>query len=64
MKIRHLAGAAALAILLSASPAAAEGVAVGADAPDVTAQGFINTDPVKLSDLKGRLILLELFSTT
>ncbi len=63
MRIRTLAGAVALSILLTATPASA-GVEIGAEAPDVTGQGFINTDPVKLSELKGRLILLELFTTT
>ena len=63
MRIRTLAGALALSLLLVPAPASAE-VEVGADAPDMSAQEFINTEPVKLSELKGRLILLELFSTT
>lgn len=52
---------AALAVL--AHPASAE-LAVGAEAVDVEARAHINIEPVKLSELKGRLILLELFSTT
>ena len=63
MRIRTILGATALEFLFMATPASA-GVDVGADAPDVTADSFFNTEPVKLSELKGRLILLELFSTT
>ncbi len=62
---RTLAGAIALSLLLLVAPASAgEGVEIGAEAPDVSGGDFINTEPVKLSELKGRLILLELFSTT
>ena len=60
---RTFAGAVALSLLLLATPASA-GVEIGAEAPEVTGADFINTEPVKLSELKGRLILLELFSTT
>jgi hypothetical protein len=61
---KALAGAALAAIvLLGAAPATAE-VPLGEDAPEVEAQDFINTQPVKLTDLSGRLILLELFTTT
>jgi hypothetical protein len=63
MKIKTFAAAAALSTLLMVSPAHA-GVEVGADAPDFDAKEFINTEPVKFSELKGRLILLELFTTT
>ena len=64
---RHLGplavGALALVLALGFAPAIAE-VPVGEEAPDVEAQDFLNTNPVKLSDLSGRLILLELFTTT
>lgn len=63
MGSRTLAGAFALTLLLAVTPASA-GVEIGADAPEVTGGDFINTEPVKLSELKGRLVLLELFSTT
>lgn len=56
-------GALALALVLSSGTASA-GVEVGSEAPDFDSGEFINTEPVKLSELKGRLILLELFSTT
>ena len=58
-----LAGAVALCALLSAGPASA-GVEVGAEAPTFDAGDFINTEPVTIADLAGRLIFLELFSTT
>lgn len=57
------AGALALSALLAAVPARAE-VPVGDDAPDVKAEAYLNTEPVTLAKLKGRLILLELFTTT
>ena len=61
-RIRTVVGAAALVFLL-ASPASA-GVEVGADAPHFDAGDSINTEPMTVTDLKGRLILLELFATT
>lgn len=51
------------ALALFCVPARAE-LAVGADAVEVEAADFFNTEPLKLSELKGRLVLLELFSTT
>lgn len=67
MRTRTLFGAMALSLLLMTVPAGAEereGVPIGTEAPDVVAGDFINTEPVKLSQLKGRLVLLELFTTT
>lgn len=63
MKSITLAAAAALYALLLVTPGYAE-VEVGAEAPDLGAKDFFNTEPVKFAELKGRLILLELFSTT
>lgn len=63
MRVRTLAGALALSLCLAATPASA-GVEIGAAAPDFSGGEFINSEPFKLSDMKGRLILLELFSTT
>jgi hypothetical protein len=60
---RRVLAATALVALLAASPVRAE-LEPGVDAPDVTAQAFINTEPVKLADLAGRVVFLELFSTT
>ena len=53
----------ALAFLLAPSPVRAE-LEIGADAPDVTAAEYVNTEPLALADLSGRLILLELWKTT
>ena len=58
-----VAGALALALLVGHASVQAE-VPLGNDAPDVVGQEFLNTKPMKLSDLSGRLILLELFTTT
>jgi hypothetical protein len=63
MHTLRLTSFAALLVLLSAAPASAE-LALGDPAPDVTSADYINTEPVKLPDLSGRLILLELFKTT
>ena len=55
----------ALAFLLFLAPATVRGeLAAGAEAGEVQAKEYINSEPVKLSELKGRLILLELFKTT
>ena len=62
IRSRCFLGAIALVLMLSTSASA--GVEVGAEAPDFGAEGQFNSEPVKLSDLKGRLVLLELFSTT
>lgn len=52
-----------LGLLLAPGPAQAA-VEVGAEAVEVEAQDFVNVEPLKLTDLRGRLILLELFTTT
>ena len=55
----------ALALLLLLGPGTARAeVETGADAPDVTAGAQLNIEPVTLAGLKGRLIFLELFTTT
>ena len=56
-------GLAALLAFSAASSARAE-LAVGEEAVEVEAKEFVNTEPVKLTDLSGRLILLELWKTT
>jgi hypothetical protein len=40
------------------------GLGVGDRAVDFVGKEFINTEPVSLKELRGRLVLLELFSTT
>ena len=61
---RGFLGALAVVFLLATPASAGDGLEVGAEAPDFGSEGCFNTEPVKLSDLKGRLVLLELFSTT
>jgi hypothetical protein len=63
MRLRTLAGVATLALCLHSQPAQAE-VAVGEAAPNFTAGDYFNTEPIDLAALKGRVVLLELFSTT
>jgi len=63
MRFRTVAGAAALALLLQAAPVRAE-KAVGEEAVTFGAGGCLNTEPVEVGNLIGRVILLELFSTT
>lgn len=63
MRIKFLAGAVALSALLFAGPAHA-GVEVGEEAPSFNSGDFINCEPIQISDLTGRLVLLELFTTT
>jgi len=61
----RLLAPAALALTLGFGPAPAHAaLEAGVDAPDVEAVEYINIEPVKLSDLSGRLILLELWKTT
>ena len=63
MRTRTLIGATALCVLMLASPASA-GIEVGEEAPDFQGEGYFNTEPITVGALKGRLIFLELFSTT
>jgi len=56
-------GLAAL-LALSAAPSARAEIPVGEEAVEVEAKEFVNTEPVKLTDLSGRLILLEIWKTT
>ena len=57
------AGALSLSLLLSPPPVHAE-LAPGAEAVQVDAQDYVNTEPVTLLDLRGRVSLLELWKTT
>ena len=53
----------ALLLAVALTPALAE-VEMGAEAPEVEAKAYINIEPVTLSQLKGRLVFLELWKTT
>ncbi len=64
MRICTLLGATALAFLLATTAWSEGGIAVGEEAPDFEGGDVLNSEPIKVGDLKGRLILLELFSTT
>ena len=54
--------AVALAALASARAAFAD-VEVGADAPEIAAREFIHVEPIKLEDLRGRVVLVQFFRT-
>ena len=54
----------AAVLAFAAAPSARAELAVGEEAVEVEAKEFVNTEPLKLTDLKGRLILLELWKTT
>jgi hypothetical protein len=58
-------GACALALALFSAPASA-GPELGTGDAAVPFEGkdFVNTDPLTFKDMRGRVILLELFSTT
>ena len=56
-------GLSLLALLLVTLPAQAKR-APGLMAPDFEGKSFFNTDPTSLRDQRGRLVFLELFSTT
>jgi len=54
----------ALALALAAPLSADVGLGAGDAAIDFEGKDFVNTDPVSLKSLRGRIVLLELFSTT
>ncbi len=56
--LKHLATAAALALAVAARPALAAGPDLGQPAPDFAATDT-NGKPVKLSDFRGKLVVLE-----
>ncbi len=62
--LRLLAATSFAVVLSTLSPPARAELEVGADAPDVKAREYLNTEPLALQDLRGRLVFLELFSTT
>ena len=58
-----MAGALLGVLLLAAAPAAAE-IRTGDAAAPFEGRDFFNTEALTLEDLRGRVVLLELFSTT
>lgn len=53
----------AVAALVAARSARAD-AEVGKDPPDIEAREFIHVEPIKLSELKGRVVIVQLFRTT
>ena len=64
-RLLSILGGTALAIALSLAPAWSDaGLGEGDAAVEFEGKEFVNTEPVSLKGLRGRLVLLELFSTT
>ena len=61
--LRSWALGAALTTALLAVAATARAVEVGDVAPDFEGKEFYNTDEINLKQLRGRIVLFELFST-
>jgi len=53
----------ALAVVASASAASAD-VEIGKDAPEIAGRDYIHVEPIKLADLRGRVVLVQFFRTT
>lgn len=64
MPRRALLGLLLSTTLLLAASGAARAAEVGDVAPDFEGRDFFNTDPITLKDLRGHVVLLELFSVT
>ena len=61
---RPLLWAAAVALLAVPAFAGPTSLGPGDAAVDFEGKEFVNTEPVSLRGLRGRIVLLELFSTT
>jgi hypothetical protein len=64
MNSRSLSGLVlALAVVLAAvGPASGQLLQVGAPAPDITGSSWINSDPLSLAMLRGRVVLVEFWT--
>jgi len=47
---------------LAAGPAAAQSLRVGVPAPDVTGERWINSGPLSMPALRGRVVLVEFWT--
>jgi hypothetical protein len=52
----------ALAAIITVVPAVAQGPRVGTTAPDVTGGPWINSAPLSLATLRGRVVLVEFWT--
>lgn len=62
--VRRLGLGVAVACLFPFLATPARAIENGDRAPDFEGRDYYNTDPVSLKDLRGRVVLLELFSVT
>lgn len=58
-----LAALAALALLAGSNAASAKEVAPGDEAPEIKAQGWLNSDPLKLEALRDKIVVVEFWAT-
>ena len=63
MSLRAMLAAAVVAGLLSAAPpASAIGVRIGQPAPEITGGPWINSGPLSMVELRGRVVLVEFWT--
>jgi peroxiredoxin len=62
--MRHVPAIAVLAIaVFAAARTARADVEVGQDAPEIAGREYVNSQPVKLADLRGRVVVVQIFRT-
>ena len=52
----------AVGVCLSAVPAAAVALRVGEPAPEITGERWINSPPLSMAGLRGRVVLIEFWT--
>ena len=63
MGARKLAGALLLVVsMLAGRGTSAEALEVGASAPEITGGPWINSEPLTMAGLKGRVVLVEFWT--
>ena len=63
MGARRLAGALLIAVsMLAGRGTSAEALEVGASAPDIAGGPWINSEPLSMAGLKGRVVLVEFWT--
>jgi hypothetical protein len=64
LKVSALAAGLLLASFVAGSVPVQAEIGPGEQAPDFVGKDFFNTEPTTLHEQRGRLVFLELFSTT
>ena len=60
--MRRLALVAIVAVLVGAAPAAAEVVPNGKPAPEISSGAWINSEPLTMQKLRGRVVLVDFWT--